>query len=672
MKTSLIPRFIVSWGALLTLPLLVAVVSPAFGASLATWNGSVNRQWDTTTQNWVDSGGGSTVFDPPNDTALFTNIGAGTVNVQSSGISLSHTFTVDSTVDYVFRGGSLSGTGGITKMGNGRLTLENVNTYSGETRIGDAGNSGGILTLANPLAAQNSTIRAFGSTVEVKQSGTKVNSLALSNVGGVGSTLRINVDSSNTSAPALTAGAFQYDYGSGVAVSVSGFSGAPMTYWVLSGSGAGAIAPENVAVNVDASARVRREVISNANSLYVALTQSTFGALYGDLLTQNGWRVTQTIDYAISKGYWSALFYALDRLPASESVVSALNQLHAEAYVTQISFAAQLQRDFNVRLMNWRNMVANNGYYGYTDYYDTIGYRGNGFRKQRRYDLWATASAESMTRQRINDYSGYEGDSCGAAVGVEWKYSPCCYGGVAFGYDDARLEYRHINADDSLRAARVSLYGGYVNSCWYASGYLGYSKDWHHTTRRIRIADHLGTDGTIVPGFSADAQGRYDDSVASAGFELGKFYSCYDLNIIPTIGMNYVYVHSPRIREENGTSANLLVNSMSYNSLQMPVGIRTNIDLCICSGLILTPELRLFGVTEWADHNVRRTAYFREVPQAGVFYNEGGGWGRNGFLFGLGLTAQSCCRITIGLNYDCESWKDYNRHIGSAFLNYRW
>jgi uncharacterized protein with beta-barrel porin domain len=395
-------------------------------------------------------------------------------------------------------------------------------------------------------------------------------------------------------------------------------------------------------------------------------------SLYDPWLTENGARVTRTIDRAADLGIHTPLFDALQQLPGYDFIVApALNQLHAEAYVTQMSFATQLQRDFNNRLMNWRNMVANNGYYGYGDPGNYSDYRGSSVHRMRRYDLWATVSAESMTRQRIGDYSGYKGEVCGATIGAEWKFSPCSYGGIAFGYDDASLLYRQIDADNDLRAARVSLYGGYVNSCWYSSGYIGYSKDWHDTTRRIRVPAFV-TDNYNAPGFWADARGRHNDNVFSTGFEMGKFFSCYDLNIIPTIGVNYIFVHSPRVLETNASSANLVVNSASYNSLQMPVGVRTNIDICVFSELILTPELRLFGVTEWADRGVHRSASFRDAQGAGVFYNEGGAWGRNGFLFGLGVTAQCCCRIIVGLNYDCESWKEYNRHIGSAFLNYRW
>lgn len=49
--------------------------------------------------------------------------------------------------------GTLSGTGGLTKVGAGTLNLTNANTYSGDTRI-----EGGMIVLANANALQNSTL----------------------------------------------------------------------------------------------------------------------------------------------------------------------------------------------------------------------------------------------------------------------------------------------------------------------------------------------------------------------------------------------------------------------------------------------------------------------------------------------------------------------------------
>jgi len=674
MKTSLLTLRFDFLKAFLCLSLFFVFVAAAYSDDVI-WQGTQqNGLWDDDTANWLK--GSVTIpykdFNPV-DTLVFNDSGVKVVNVTPGDITLSKSFVVDNSAgqNYTIKGGALKGSGGIEKRGGGSLFLASANTYSGATNV----SGGGSLILADPYAAQNSAISVTGSILRAERPGTVVKSLSLNN-----SLFQVNVDSSNIGSPAFTAtSGFNFvGTDSQLDISISGFTGTPVTYWVLSGNNAGGFNPDNIYVNVPgAGARVRREVIRESDSLYVSLTMSSFGALYGSLLTENGWWVTQVVDHAMDMGIHTPLFSALEALPASAEFVSfALNQLHAEAYVAGMSYAVQLQRSFNARLMNWRNMVANNGYYGYTDCYgctdcgDACGYHG---RKPRRYDLWATVSAETISRGRIKDYAGYNGDSCGLAVGAEWKFSPCTYGGIAFGYDDASMYYKNLNVDNSLRAARISLYGGYVNSCWYSSGYLGYSKDWQDVTRRIRIPAYQSTTPPInAPGFSANARGRYNDDVFSTGFELGKFYSCYDLNIIPTIGLDYIYIHSPRIRETQAGSASLVVNSMAYNSLRSPVGIRTNMDICVFSGLVLTPELRLFGVTEWIDRSVRRSAYFADAQRAGNFYSNGGGWGRNGFLFGLGLTAQCGCRVTVGLNYDCESWKDYNTHIGSAFINYRW
>jgi autotransporter-associated beta strand protein len=61
---------------------------------------------------------------------------------------------VNSANNYTFGGGSIGGTGGLTKNGAGSLTLNNANTFTGTTLL-----SGGTLILNTNLALQNSALQ---------------------------------------------------------------------------------------------------------------------------------------------------------------------------------------------------------------------------------------------------------------------------------------------------------------------------------------------------------------------------------------------------------------------------------------------------------------------------------------------------------------------------------
>ncbi len=641
--------------SLFFLAIATAAVPTAWGQSTLLWdNASGSGAWNYTSSNWTD-GSSATPF-TSGDAGVFTDLGAGTVTIQGSGVLTSGVY-VDASAEYTFQGGALTGTGGLEKYGSGKLSLAGANTFTGNTYVGGSSGTGGTLTVANTHALQNSKVYVYGSMLDVRQPGTTLAGLTLATLNGVGSTLELQLNETNKTSAALivkSGGSFSFDSNSVINADISDFSGLPATYYLLSGAGANTIDTNNVNIYVDAPSRTTLSYQQSSNSLYVTLSRNTYSDLYWEWLSPNGFQVAMTVDRALGMGITTPLFTALDNVSSYGYLTyDALNQLHGEVYVTQFMLSSQLQRDFNNRLMNWRNMIANNDCCRYAD-----NCRGQ---SRRCFDLWGTVHATSIDRKYIGPYSGFEADTCGVTVGAEWKPSPLWYLGLAFGYDDAGMTYDKLTAKTDMRAARVSLYGGYVNSCWYGSGFLGYSKDWYDTERYIAF-----------PGFAAIAQGRNDDNVFSTGVEFGKFFSWGELNIIPTIGLNYVCVQSPEFTETNAGSANLTMQSATYNSFRMPVGFRTNMDICICNGLVLTPEMRVFGVTEWANRGMRRWGYFADAVDAGPFFADGGGWGRNGMLFGIGLTAQFGCRVTVGFDYDCETWKEYNRHIGSAYISYRW
>ena len=93
-----------------------------------------------------------------------TDLNTGTLHAVVGGNASVSTLTVNNSADYSFAG-KLGGTGtnennlALTKSGAGALTLTRANTFSGTTTV-----SGGLLTLSNALALQNSVLDSTNST----------------------------------------------------------------------------------------------------------------------------------------------------------------------------------------------------------------------------------------------------------------------------------------------------------------------------------------------------------------------------------------------------------------------------------------------------------------------------------------------------------------------------
>lgn len=102
------------------------------------WTGQNGNTWDGLAANWVDTATQANVPYSGGDHVLFNNLGAGSPLIDLVGSLNPSSVTVDGDSDYVLSsnaGGKITGTAGLTKRGNGRLTLNTDNAYSGPTVI---------------------------------------------------------------------------------------------------------------------------------------------------------------------------------------------------------------------------------------------------------------------------------------------------------------------------------------------------------------------------------------------------------------------------------------------------------------------------------------------------------------------------------------------------------
>ncbi len=121
-----------------------------------TWTGATNTSWDFTTPNWIDNT--LSVAFANGNTVTFTDTGAGTVNITTSGVLPANT-TVNSASTYTFSGGAIGGSGGLTKLNTGTLFVANNNTYTGGTTV-----SGGLLSVLTAGSLSSSGNLAINNT----------------------------------------------------------------------------------------------------------------------------------------------------------------------------------------------------------------------------------------------------------------------------------------------------------------------------------------------------------------------------------------------------------------------------------------------------------------------------------------------------------------------------
>ncbi len=149
-------------------------LAPISSANLV-WRGGGNNAWDNaTTANWFTNGiwvsNNTAVTFSAGRSVLFDLSGSNNSAISISGVLSPSQVTVYSARDYSFvGGGQLSGAMKLVKAGQGRLTISNTNSYSGNTVV-----SGGALFVNGSLD---------NSSVVVERRGT---SEGPSQIGGIG------------------------------------------------------------------------------------------------------------------------------------------------------------------------------------------------------------------------------------------------------------------------------------------------------------------------------------------------------------------------------------------------------------------------------------------------------------------------------------------------------
>ncbi len=146
-----------------------------------TWSHSGNGNWDTTSTNWTGPG---TVFASGNNVLFGNSAGNSIITVNSSGVTVSSSITINSSANtYTFGGGAIGGTGAsLIVMGGGTVRLTAANTYGFATNV----LSGKLIfDNNNELGASTAALNLEGGTVGLAASvnaGTRV--LSVTGAGG--------------------------------------------------------------------------------------------------------------------------------------------------------------------------------------------------------------------------------------------------------------------------------------------------------------------------------------------------------------------------------------------------------------------------------------------------------------------------------------------------------
>ena len=632
----------------------------------------------------TQAGTGTLILTANNNYAGGTTVSSGSLQIGKNGtsggiesdIALANNtnVTFSRSDDYTYDG-IVSGAGSLVQAGDGALTLNAWNTYTGGTRVtngqlligGDydhrfipAENSEGQsgARIDGPVVVENGGLLGgygvINGAVTVRSGG------YFSPGGSVGT-----LSQRNAAAPLTVTGDITFEEGS--------------TYlYEIAGDNHDLLSVDNRYVNIEQGAQLEVSVIGSATqnrpyqvidaslSQFDGLTHFTFvGAwanmfrgefrddgywiswrrfadIIGPYASGNAIRAADGVDRINDLGIFPESYYAGLAGMDAWDIAGAFEQLHGEVFASNKDAALQSQRRFQRLIPTGGDIVAK------SDNRQKI--------LERKWNLWGNITGGYDQRNNIGRYSGYRSSSAGFAAGMDRTISPFMLIGVAVGYDHADQNFKKIRSSSDADAMRTMAYASWFNGSVFVDAYGGYTKNWYKTKRNINIGS-----------FSAKPKARYNDDLAVTGIEFGRVHWFDKTMLTPSVGLHYARLNSPSFTETRGGDANLYVASDMYQSFQTSVGAKVSRMFTDSRKVVWTPEIRAYYVHEWSDDRARAITSFAAVRDIN-FEAHGGRWGRDSGRFGAGVGALLTEHINFRFDYDFEVFSNTSTNTFTTTL----
>lgn len=266
--------------------------------------------------------------------------------------------------------------------------------------------------------------------------------------------------------------------------------------------------------------------------------------------------------------------------------------------------------------------------------------------------VWGQVFGFAGSQGAKDGINGYDAETFGAAVGMDFKVADAVRLGVAGSYANTDVSGKNSNSGNltDIDSYQLTLYGSYEGAPWYVNGALAGS--YHNFDQRRQVsfvgindmakADYAGWQGT------AEVDGGYPISVGKAV-------------VTPVAGVAFSRLQLDGYTETGSTGAPLRVQSRDLDSLKSTLGVKVA-STFVQDSVKLTPELRASWVHEYMSDAVATTAAF--AGGGSTFTTTGQKPASDALVLGVGLAVATVDSVTVSANYDLEMKDKYYGHTG--------
>lgn len=220
------------------------------------------------------------------------------------------------------------------------------------------------------------------------------------------------------------------------------------------------------------------------------------------------------------------------------------------------------------------------------------------------WSLWGRAFENEINVDTDADAPGYDHDSQGGIVGVDYAMSPntTIGGSVTYATSDLWFDTAPDTAD--IETWQVNLFGSYGFGRFYTDVQASYA--WHDigTLRSIDLPAPAGSD---------IATAAYDASSWSVNGELGAIWRLGRVNMQPSLSVAYVDNSADGFTESSTTGYSLIVGGADGQSLATTLALRASGQWMMAKTPVV-PDFKIGWRHEYLDDNSTFDAAFFDDP----------------------------------------------------------
>ena len=648
-------------------------------AALDVGNDNTNTNFGGVVENGASvlqltkSGTGTLTLTGANTYTGGTTINAGTLQVGNGGITGSIVGDVVDNGTLAFNrrnsltfGGVISGTGNVVQLGSGTLTLPGTNTYTGTTTVNNGSlivdgsiasaqtvvNPGGLLgghgTIGGNLV-NNGTVGQISSPGTLTVAGNYTQNPTGSLSIGIAGTAPNQHDLLAVKGHAAIGGTLQIK-------ALGGFSlqpGDEITF-ITANNGVSGTFSNAQSGSISTGTIVQVQVTSLTNSVVLEATQGSFANTPGVAQTPNQLAVAKALDSAAGNPQEASLFAFLNSQPLASlpgdltliapSQVTSINATAVSVSKVQVTNVGQRLANIHAGStgfssagfsLNGGELSFGGGYEGVSGPEGKSGPAVFAPTPDNRWGVFITGLGEFSNTDSTPNASGYDVNTGGFTLGVDYRLTPNLALGLTAGYAHTNISLDgggSISVNGGKIGAYATLFGnGFYLDAAVNGGPSGY--DTHRTALQ----------GTA----SGSTNGADFNALVAVGYDWKKG----NLSVGPTASFQYSYVGLGSFTE-TGSLAPLKFPDQNTESERTAFGAKASYEWKI-GHITVIPELS----AAW-QHEFGATAYSVVASFAtgagDSFSVNGPNIGRDSLLVGAGGTVILSERVSTYLYYDGE------------------